>query len=51
MSVADISRALSIEQQPLSGRIERLLADLRRQLLAAGVTADEWGRLAREGQA
>lgn len=39
VSVADISRALSLPQKPLYRRIERLLVRLRRALEAKGITA------------
>ena len=42
LSVADIARALSLDQKSLYRRIDRLLADLRRQLLATGITAGDW---------
>jgi RNA polymerase sigma factor for flagellar operon FliA len=38
LSVADIARALHVEQKPLYRRIERLLADLRRRLEQDGLT-------------
>jgi len=38
MSVAEISRSLSIEQKPLYRRIQRALLALRQRLEAAGVT-------------
>ncbi len=51
MTVAEIARALALEQKPLYKRIDRLLADLRRRLYTAGVTPDEWARLASEADA
>jgi hypothetical protein len=39
-SVADISRTLRLDQKPLCRRLERLLADLRAALEAAGLTKD-----------
>lgn len=39
MSVADIARALHLEQKPLYRRIERILLDLRRSLEAQGITS------------
>ena len=41
MSVADIARGLAVEQKPLYRRLERLLADLRKKLAGAGVTAQQ----------
>jgi RNA polymerase sigma factor (sigma-70 family) len=41
MSVADISRSLSIEQKPLYRRIQRALGALRKRLEAAGVTQSD----------
>jgi RNA polymerase sigma factor for flagellar operon FliA len=38
VSVADIARALGLEQKPLYKRVDRLLAQLRRQLAHAGIT-------------
>jgi RNA polymerase sigma factor for flagellar operon FliA len=48
MSIAEVARALSLDQKPLYRRVDRLLVDLRRRLLAAGVTADEWTHLVSE---
>jgi RNA polymerase sigma factor (sigma-70 family) len=42
LSVADIARALSLDQKPLYKRIDRLLADLRRRLTRAGVTREQY---------
>ena len=39
-SVADVARALGVEQRPLYRRIERLLADLRRRLEERGVSRE-----------
>lgn len=39
-SVAEIGRALRLDQKPLYRRLERLLAQLRRELAAAGVVHD-----------
>jgi RNA polymerase sigma factor (sigma-70 family) len=39
MSVADISRMMRLPQRPLYRRIERVLATLRRALVAAGIDA------------
>ncbi|HET7457829.1 MAG TPA: sigma-70 family RNA polymerase sigma factor [Gemmatimonadaceae bacterium] len=41
MSVADIARGLAVEQKPLYRRLERLLAELRKKLAGAGVTAQQ----------
>jgi RNA polymerase sigma factor (sigma-70 family) len=41
MSIADIARALSIEQRPLYRRIEALLTDLRNALQRAGIDGAE----------
>jgi len=41
MSIADIARALGIEQRPLYRRIEALLADLREALEQAGIDGTE----------
>jgi len=41
MSVAEISRSLSIEQKPLYRRIQRALLTLRQRLEAAGVTPSD----------
>ncbi|HEX2093137.1 MAG TPA: sigma-70 family RNA polymerase sigma factor [Longimicrobiaceae bacterium] len=43
MSVADIARALAVPQKPLYRRVERILAQLRERLEAAGVSR-EWVR-------
>jgi RNA polymerase sigma factor for flagellar operon FliA len=40
-SVAEIAKALTLEQKPLYRRIEKLLADLRRALEASGVSAEQ----------
>lgn len=40
LSVADVARALGLEQRPLYRRIDRLLAELRRRLEARGVSRD-----------
>lgn len=40
LGIADVARALSLEQRPLYRRQERLLAELRRALEAAGVTRE-----------
>ena len=39
-SVADIARALQLEQKPLYRRLERMLGELREALEAAGLTRD-----------
>jgi RNA polymerase sigma factor (sigma-70 family) len=39
-SVADIARALRIEQKPLYRRLERALGSLRQQLELQGISAD-----------
>ena len=41
LSIADIARALSLQQKSLYRRIDRLLADLRGRLVATGLSADE----------
>ena len=41
LSVADVARALGVEQKPLYRRIERSLGHLRRRLEARGITRDE----------
>ena len=41
MKIADIARFLRVEQKPLYRRLERLLADLRGDLAAKGVGADD----------
>jgi len=41
LSIADIARALSLQQKSLYRRVDRLLADLRGRLIGAGLTADE----------
>jgi len=51
MSVADIARALSIEQKSLYRRLERLLAELKRRLASAGITGAEWSELVAEADA
>jgi len=43
MQVSDIARELHLDARPLYRRIERLLAHLRRELAARGVTADDLG--------
>lgn len=48
LTVADISRALGLEQRPLYRRMERLIALLRGSLEAAGVTGIEVGQLLEE---
>lgn len=48
MSVADIARALTLEQKPLYKRIDRLLGDLRRLLMRHGVSAEQAGNLINE---
>lgn len=50
MSVADIARALSIEQKALYRRIDRLLVELKRRLTVAGVTAEHWRELVTAGE-
>ena len=40
-SVADVARALRIEQKPLYRKIDQLRAKLRRDLERYGVTADD----------
>ncbi|HEU0052805.1 MAG TPA: sigma-70 family RNA polymerase sigma factor [Longimicrobium sp.] len=40
-SVAEIARALSLEQKPLYRRIERLMKQLRRELEACGITQEQ----------
>ncbi len=40
-AVAEIARALRLDQKPLYGRIERLLAQVRRTLETAGITAED----------
>lgn len=44
-SIADIARALGVEQRPLYRRVEALLAALRRALTAAGIDAGAAGEL------
>ncbi|MFL5614814.1 MAG: sigma-70 family RNA polymerase sigma factor [Gemmatimonadaceae bacterium] len=51
MSVAEIARALGLEQKPLYRRIDRLLADLRRRLLSAGISAEQCRALLSEAAA
>lgn len=41
LSVADIARGLGLQQKPLYRRIKRALAQLRRQLEAAGITREQ----------
>lgn len=41
MRIADIARFLRVEQKPLYRRLERLLVDLRKDLAARGVNADD----------
>ena len=41
LSVADVSRALRLPQKPLYRRIERILAQLRRELPAEGVAPEQ----------
>ncbi len=41
MKIAEIARFLRVDQKPLYRRLERLLADLRRDLAARGVDADD----------
>ena len=45
LTVADISRALGLEQRPLYRRLQRLIARLKASLEEAGVSAAEVGRL------
>ncbi|HEX6038260.1 RNA polymerase sigma factor [Longimicrobium sp.] len=45
LSVADISRALSLEQKPLYRRLERIFGQLRKQLESAGITREDVLRL------
>jgi RNA polymerase sigma factor for flagellar operon FliA len=40
-SIADVARILGVEQRPLYRRIEKLLAELRKQLTQSGLTADD----------
>jgi RNA polymerase sigma factor for flagellar operon FliA len=40
-SVAEIAKAMKLEQKPLYRRIEKLLIDLRRTLEASGVSAEQ----------
>jgi RNA polymerase sigma factor for flagellar operon FliA len=47
-SVADIARELSIEQKPLYRRLERIFGQLRKQLIAVGVTAEQVRRMTNE---
>lgn len=49
MSIADISRALSLPQRPLYRRLEALLADLRVVLQRAGIDASTAAELIGEG--
>lgn len=44
-SVADISRALNLEQKPLYRRLDRIFAQLRKQLEGAGITREDVLRL------
>ena len=37
MSIADISRVLRLPQRPLYRKLESIVADLRRALIAAGI--------------
>jgi RNA polymerase sigma factor for flagellar operon FliA len=48
LTVADISRALGLEQRPLYRRLDRLIAFLRGTLEAAGVSGIDVGRLLEE---
>jgi len=48
MSVADIARALNIPQKPLYRSLQRVLDELRRALLNAGVSAERAGALVSE---
>jgi RNA polymerase sigma factor for flagellar operon FliA len=48
LSVAEIARALCIDQKPLYRRIERLLALLRERLTANGVTREQIAELLNE---
>lgn len=48
LSVADIARALTLEQKQLYKRIDRLLVELRRRLSAGGVTRDRCQELLSE---
>jgi RNA polymerase sigma factor (sigma-70 family) len=41
MSIADIARALHLDQKPLYRRIDSALAELRRRVEASGVSAEE----------
>lgn len=41
LSVADVARSLGLEQKPLYRRLERLTADLRRQMEARGVRSED----------
>ena len=45
MKVADIARALELEQKPLYRRLEKIFARLRESLEAAGFTREETGDL------
>jgi len=45
MSVADIARVLHLPQKPLYRRLERIFAELRRQLERAGVDAEQVRRI------
>ncbi len=48
LSVADIARAIGLEQKPLYRRIDRSLAELRGELEAAGVSRDRVKELVEE---
>lgn len=45
MSVADISRALRLEQKPLYRRLERIFTRLREQMEGAGITREDVRRM------
>lgn len=49
MSVADVARALALPQKPLYRRLEQVLAQLRRELEAAGISRERIRELLREG--
>lgn len=49
LGVADIARALHLEQRPLYRRVERLLGILRKKLSAHGVSDDDIGTILPDG--